>query len=243
MKRRGVLIGVLATFALLIPQVAQAGQYTLHPSGFGPHSYASWKAQEGQADSNGNKFQALYMQKMTTTPTVAAGVVLIKGVEGLPVDQLTGLAWNHREDGHCGAGAPRWNVGISGQSQPVFLGCNAAMHSELGPQGPSGHGWCMDTQPLAALTPFNGETITYLAIVFDEGNDTPNPPPAGCVQEQVTNSGFVYLDNIDVEINGVDHVWTSATDNGNGGTTTANTTLTSTQLRQELGFPLVNLLQ
>jgi hypothetical protein len=29
---------------------------------------------------------------------------------GLPADELTGLAWDHRDDGHCGAGAPRWNI-------------------------------------------------------------------------------------------------------------------------------------
>jgi len=52
----------------------------------------------------------------------------------------------------------------------------------------------------------------------------------------------VFLDNIEVDINGVPHVWTSATDNGNGGTTSANTTLTADQLQQQLGFPLVDLL-
>src|SRR4051794_17627220 len=128
MIRRGVLIGIIATIALLIPQVAQAGQYTLHPSGFGEHSYASWKAGQGLADSNGHGFQALYMQKMTTTATNAAGVVLIKGVEGMSASSLTGLSWDHRVDGHCGAGAPRWNVGITvgGVDQTIFLGCYAA---------------------------------------------------------------------------------------------------------------------
>src|SRR5919199_4865497 len=139
MKRRFhlrpiVLLAVLLTLAL--PLVAFAGSdYTLHPSGFGEHSYSAWKAHEGLPDSKGNDFQALYFQKMTSTASNAAGVAVIKGFEGLPVSQLTGLSWDHREDGHCGAGAPRWNVGLNlagGGTTTVFLGCNAATHNEAG---------------------------------------------------------------------------------------------------------------
>jgi len=194
-------------------------------------------------DSNGNKFQALYMQKMTTTPTNAAGVVLIKGFEGMSVSSITGLAWGHREDGHCGAGAPRWNIGYTDGTgdHTAFLGCNAAQHTQLGATT-NGHGWCHDTMPsLAQQLPTQG-TIRYLAIVFDEGNDTANPLPAGCNQENVVPGGFIFLDNIEVDVNGTPHVWTSASDNGNGGTTSANTTLTADQLQQQLGFPLVDLL-
>src|SRR5205085_11293205 len=140
MKRRVGFVAIAAAVVLLVPLVASAGQFTLHPSGFGEHSYASWKAQQGLPDSNGNKFQALYMQKMTTTATVAAGVVLIKGFEGMSVSDLQGLSWDHRVDGHCGAGAPRWNVGITtsgGQDQTFFFGCYAAAHSPTANQTPS----------------------------------------------------------------------------------------------------------
>ena len=241
MKKRLGFVAILAAIVLMVPLVASAGQFTLHPSGFGQHSYASWKAGEGLPDSNGNKSQALYMQKMTTTPTVAAGIVLIKGLEGSPVSSITGLAWDHREDGHCGAGAPRWNIGYTDNTgdHVAFLGCNAAQHTQL-TATTNGHGWCQDTQPSAAI-PTNG-TIRYLAIVFDEGNDTANPPPVGCNQENLTPGGFVFLDNIEVDVNGQPHIWTSASDNGNGGTTSANTTLTADQLQQQLGFPLVDLL-
>jgi hypothetical protein len=241
MKRLKSLLVAISATAMFIggSGPASAGAYTLHPSGFGEHSYAAWKAYQGKTDSNGSKSQALYFQKMTTTPTVAAGVVLIKGVEGMDANQLTGLAWDHREDGHCGAGAPRWNIGVSTPTgdQTIFLGCSAAVHTDAGTG--SGHGWCTDTQTVPDFPA--GTTIRYLAIVFDEGNDTPNLPPAGCDQEQVVG-GFVHLDNITVEIAGVPHVWTSASDNGNGGTTNNNTTLTSDQLQQQLGFPLQNLL-
>jgi hypothetical protein len=85
----------------------------------------------------------------------------------------------------------------------------------------NGFGWCQDTQPspAAAIESATGVaaaelTITGLAIVFDEGNDTANPPPAPCAQDGLAG-GFVYLDNIDVQIDGIDHCWTSANDNGN----------------------------
>jgi len=202
---------------------AAGSSYTLHPAGFGAKSYASWKAQHGTPDSSGNANQALYFQKMTSTTTNAAGVAVINGLEGLSASALTGLSWLHREDGHCGAGAPRWDIGLqdsSGHHYTVFLGCNAANHTETGAMT-NGFGWCKDVQPTPtdAIKSQTGQaaadlTITGLAIVFDEGNDTPNPPPVPCAQQGMAG-GFVYLDDIDVQVNGVNHCWTSASDNGN----------------------------
>jgi len=232
--RPGLIKRVLPLFVALIaaalPMTALGGSdYTLHPTGFGPQSYSSWKAQQGEPDRTGNQFQALYFQKMTATATNAAGVAVIKGFEGMPASSLTGLAWDHREDGHCGAGAPRWNIGLSvgGQNSTVFLGCNAAQHTELTQS--SGHGWCRDMQPSSAFTFPSGATIRYLAIVFDEGTDSANPPPAGCAQEQLSG-GFVHLDNISVTVGGTTHIWTSASDNSNNQTITADPTGESTVL-------------
>lgn len=215
---------VAALALALAGGAAATSSYTLHPAGFGPMSYASWKAHQGTPDDQGNAAQALYFQKMTSTVVNAAGVVVINGLEGLSADQLTGLSWWHREDGHCGAGAPRWNIGVqdsSGNHYTVFLGCNAAQHTEEDGVTTNEADWCKDMQPspAAAIGAQTGEspadlTITGLAIVFDEGNDNPNPPPAGCAQEGMSG-GFVYLDNIDVQVDGTDHCWTNASDNGN----------------------------
>jgi hypothetical protein len=71
--------------------------------------------------------------------------------------------------------------------------------------------------------------------------DNPIPQPPGCPVGPST-PGFVHLDYITVEASGVTHVWTSANDNGTGGTTTANTTLTATELEDALGAPLESLL-
>jgi hypothetical protein len=113
-------------------------------------------------------------------------VATVNGIEG---QAITGLSWEHRNDGHCGAGAPRWNVYTN--QNTYFLGCAAAAHSPG-----SEPGWTKDTFVPPALAP--GETVTGLQIVFDEGTDQ--------------GQGFVYLDNIQVN----DKTWTSPSDNGNG---------------------------
>jgi len=178
----------------------------LHPSGFGEDSYAAWRAHEGQQDSRGQADMALYFQKMTTTATEAAGVAEIKGFEGMPLSAITGLSWEHRVDGWCGAGAPRWTFIVSdnsGDRGVIHLGCAAALHSP----GTSPFGWIKDSypgvspsliQPLSESFNALEARISSLLIIFDEGTDVP------------LNPGYVYLDNITV--NG--KVFTSPADNG-----------------------------
>ncbi len=197
MKRTKLVPAFVAVvLSFVLAAVAFAGTFTLHPSGFGEHSYSAWKGQEGERDSSGNKNQALYFQKMTLTAVPAAGVAVFKGFEGMPTSELDALAFDWREDGHCGAGAPRFNLRIQPEGttdpmlrQTIFIGCRA-----MTPSNGAEPGWERRT----ASGPFPDGTIVSLAIVFDEGNDV--------------GQGYVYLDNIQVG----DHVWTSATDNGNG---------------------------
>jgi hypothetical protein len=239
------LVAVAALLAA--PTPAPAAGYKLHPSGFGAHSYSAWRAHQGLVDSTGNDYQALYFQKMTATSTNAAGVSVIKGFEGLRADQLTGLQWDHRTDGHCGAGAPRWNVNLRdamGNNYTVFLGCFAAPQHSPGGTGPGNHTWCTDRYPGSAIDTqilaqtgqlASNLTVRNLAIVFDEGNEPTNfvPQPPGCPPGP-SQVGFIYLDNITVEANGTAHVWTGASDNGDGETITSS----SVPLEELLGGPL-----
>jgi len=181
----------------------------LQPGGFGEGSFAAWKSQEGLPDNKGNANFALYIQKMTATATVAAGFAVITGVEGKPFSELS-LSWLHRNDGWCGAGAPRWNVGVTGTSgtdYTVFLGCSHADQTGSAPDG-----WTSDAfspasiaTQLTTLLGFSAEqaadieagTVTGLAIIFDEGTDV--------------GPGFVFLDNITVNAK----TFTSPGDNGN----------------------------
>jgi hypothetical protein len=218
---RRLLITIVV--ALAVPAAALAGSpYTLHPSGFGEHSYSSWKGGEGLPDSHGGANQALYLQKMTSTPTFAAGVAVIKGFEGQPVSALTGLEFWVGLDGHCGAGAPRFNIYVQplvGPQQTLFVGCQEMVPGDTA-TAPSGREFQQRTYDL----PFPAVgTITGIAIVFDEGNDV--------------GKGFVYLDNITVQSETSSHTWTSASDNGNGQTITQAPT-GAVYLSALLGFPL-----
>ena len=199
---RCAIVGLIAMVGASVHLMA--GDIILHPNGFGEHSYAAWKAHQGLPDLSGNADQALYFQKMTTTATFAAGVAVFQGIEGTPVGSLTGLEfWIPINDGsHCGAGAPRFNVRVKpavGPSQTFFFGC-AAMVPGAVQIAPSGKIYQQRTVAAPALAALLGGTITALAIVFDEGDDQ--------------GSGFAFLDNITVGLNGTPMVWTSASDNG-----------------------------
>lgn len=202
-----------------------AGDLTLQPSGFGPHSYAAWMAQQGNPADAGDGVtsnQALYFQKMAPTATFAAGVAVVNGVAGMPASELASLSWEHRTDGHCGAGAPRWNIGVDGSDgihYTLFLGCSAATHTLADTS------WCQDSYAGASilavgasnagvsgdLTAITAGTVTSIAIVFDEGTDNPGNPVPECAQAGGA-AGFVFLDNVTVN----DTTWSSASDNSNG---------------------------
>src|SRR5688500_13748910 len=73
--RLSLAVAAVLALALSATVTADSGP-KLHPSGFGEHSYASWKGGEGLPDSTGSKDQALYFQKDTATATFAAGVAV-----------------------------------------------------------------------------------------------------------------------------------------------------------------------
>jgi hypothetical protein len=196
MRRRiPLLVAAASATALAIAPAWGAGGssgLTLHPSGFGPHSYASWKAQQGEPDTHSSANQALYLQKMTSTATNAAAVAVIDGVAGMSPSDVGQLAFDWRTDGHCGAGAPRFNVTVDngGMNQTFFFGCMGM--TDEGQHDANGHTWDRRSADISSLP----GTLVSIAIVFDEGNDI--------------GQGFVYLDNIQAG----SKVWTSAADNG-----------------------------
>jgi len=131
---------------------------------------AYWVTGEGLPDA-GNSNHALYLQKLGSTSNCAAAGATITGVAG-----LTGtldLGFDIRDDGHCGAGAPRFNVYTNFDT--YFLGCIYGADGEAAP------GW---TSVDFTLELGPGEVVQGIEIVFDEGED------AGV--------GYAYLDNIRV---------------------------------------------
>ncbi len=137
-------------------------------------------------DNDKNRF-GLLLSKNGTTPTNASAGLVVHGVKGL---HLTELGFDVRNGGHCGAGAPRFNV-VTSDGFTRFYGCVYGTHS---PNTPA-PGWQrvrfftnVSYPGAPAITA--GLTVDSISIDFDEGTDI-GPD----------FSGMVVLDNIDV--NGV----------------------------------------
>ena len=142
-------------------------------------------------NSVGNPAPSLFLQKGCPTATIAAAGadIIAPSVEDQPVSSLTELNFDYMNGGHCGAGAPRYNVVVDGNT--YFLGCTQ------GTQTPAGNNWThvvfTPAQFAAAGIPTTG-TIDDIYLIFDEGTDTPTGGTIG-------TAGQVYLDNFSV--NGV----------------------------------------
>ncbi|MGI9057255.1 MAG: hypothetical protein ACR2H5_01610 [Ktedonobacteraceae bacterium] len=112
------------------------------------------------------------MTKLTKTTTNSASGANITNVKGIV---LTEIGWDVRDNGHCGAGAPRFNVTTS-DNVTHFIGCASPTPISSTPVGPDANGftWHKNRYDPAtafpAITP--GETVKSIQIVFDEGVDT-----------------------------------------------------------------------
>jgi len=66
-----------------------------------------------------------YMQKPEPTSVMTGPTARVVGVEGI---RLTSLGFDYRLDGHCGAGAPRFNI-TTEDGLIHFFGCHYGNHS------------------------------------------------------------------------------------------------------------------
>jgi hypothetical protein len=146
---------------------------------------SAWVTHEGIKDAGGSD-HALYLTKKTLTATNASS-----GASVTYSGALNSLGFDYRNDGHCGAGAPRFNV-YTTTGVYYFFGCTYGTHTPI----PGNPGWTRvtfgnaDAFPSDGTTTFPGfgsVTVTGIDVVFDEGTDQ--------------GQGFVYLDNI--QVNGV----------------------------------------
>jgi hypothetical protein len=131
----------------------------------------------------GNSDHALLLEKKGPTATNASATARIDGVEGI---KLTEIGWDVRTDGHCGAGAPRFNV-VTSDNVNHFIGCNSPAPTSVSTlTDERGNTWERRRyNPAAAFPPIPPDsTVKSISIVFDEGTDQ--------------GEGFVYLDNIDI---------------------------------------------
>jgi hypothetical protein len=195
-----VRVLLVAAFAALVLPAGALADLTFHPLAMGEHTYASWKAKDGQHDSMGNADQAFYLQNGAPRRTAAAG--LVHGIEGLRADLLVGLSYEHRDDSVCTPLAPRWTIFVQGRARmfAANLGCATSP-----PQPGSTPGWTRRSWPQAviraALLRAGGTdalrgTITRLALVLDLAG------------------GSAWLDNITARSRVETAIWTYAGDNG-----------------------------
>jgi len=128
----------------------------------------------------------------TTATNAAAGVDIISPLEGQSISGLTELNFDYLNGGHCGAGAPRFNVVVDGKT--YFLGCSSGTHTDLG------NGWTHvefgPTDFASAGIPTTG-TLEDLLIIFDEGTDTPltTGTPGSVTIDNVSVNGDVVGDS------------------------------------------------
>ena len=195
---------MIAALAPAVVSAGQAGRVKAKPFEFvgiagacGPGSpagedtvIAEWMTHEGLPDA-GRSDHALFLQKLGVTSNCASAGAVINPVAGITLSQL---GYDVRDDGHCGAGAPRFNVVMSNDGLH-FVGCAA---------GPStgtltdsrGATWtrkrwtatdlangALASPPITAAS----GTVIRISIVFDEGADT-GPD----------FTGQTFLDNIDI---------------------------------------------
>lgn len=180
-----------------------AGAFEATPFEFDPNGlgivFAKWVERIGLPDSNGGDNFGLLLSKNGNTTALAAAGANIKGAAGIT---LTELRFDTRSGGHCGAGAPRFNVVVDVSTDPMtvtpklfFFGCSHGAKAPVPGVTPA-EGWARvsfadkDASPADGMTVWPGfgkAKVMSIKIIFDEGTDT-----------GTDFSGMVILDNIDI---------------------------------------------
>lgn len=197
MLRRLLILGLFCLLLANASVSANAANLGLQlwvedPNHLGYALQSRWVSGVGLPDPEGlnDRRFALYLQEYANTGSGGVGA----DVSGLPANfPLTELGFDFRNDGHCGAGAPRFNVYTS-VGVYYFFGCYYGTHTPA-PADPSN--WTRvrfgnsDAYPAQAAQPawpgFGSALVNRIEVVFDEGLDV--------------GPGFAYLDNFDISGN------------------------------------------
>lgn len=130
---------------------------------------------------------AIIMSKILPTAADAAAGATVEGVDGIT---LTELGFDVFRGGHCGAGAPRFNVTTT-DGFVYFFGCAYGTHSPA-PDKPatftrvrfSDHDAFKQLDSDPPWPGFGRARVSSIEIVFDEGVDD--------------GSGFTAIDDVDI---------------------------------------------
>jgi hypothetical protein len=235
MKRFYVLLAVIALVAFMPAGSAQAdsGNNSLQavpftfvgtaaecaPSPAGSRIVtAAWLGGMGLPDNGGpnattpnDPHTGLLLSKNGPTPDCSSAGARITGVKGMTVDAAFMLGFEYRNGGHCGAGAPRFNVtvhnSVTGTDTFHFVG--GCANGTASPAGQDPLQWTrvmIQTSNPAQSFPVIpvGSKIVSISILYDEGTDTANSDTLGI--------GLAVIDNI--YING--QIITSGQPTGSG---------------------------
>lgn len=117
----------------------------------------------------------LVLAKNVETTVVAAALGLVLGQEGQVVTPSTTFGYSYRNDGWCGAGAPRFNVQVSDGSDEATYAAGCANLATT--ESPVNADWTAKTWTPSNFSFLNGDPavplvgseIVSIVIVFDEG--------------------------------------------------------------------------
>lgn len=137
-----------------------------------------------------DRHSGLLLSKNGPTPVCAAAGATIKDIKGMVVTTTFAVGYDYRNGGHCGAGAPRFNIDTD--KGFFFVGCANAPKSPA-PQDPTEWTRTRSVLTTCGVECFpgpipDGAKIKSIDIVFDEGTDTANNDTEGV--------GLAVLDNI-----------------------------------------------
>lgn len=191
-----------------VPWVFVGNNGDCGPGTFGSRIVTSaWLAGMGLPDSGGDAaangvsstrndpHTGLLLSKNGPTADCSAAGATIKGATGMTIAATSALGFDYRLGGHCGAGAPRFNVvtrASDGTETFHFVGGCANGVPAPAPQDPLQ--WArvrfLLTGAATAFPPAAvGERIVSIEIVYDEGTDSSSvSDPLGV--------GLAVIDNI-----------------------------------------------
>jgi hypothetical protein len=179
-SRTSTVIVATAASLVALAAVAQTVRLRVKAAEFDPEhvcdAAAKWVKNIGLTNSGDTFAYAFRMHKLCSTDTNAASFGLISGVKGETLIGTDALGFDYKNVNggflaHCGAGAPRFNIGMS-DGTFHFIGCSAGTATE----SPRGTGWTQvrfnpqDAAQAFPPVPTNA-TIKSIALVFDEGSD------------------------------------------------------------------------
>ncbi|MHB8574568.1 MAG: hypothetical protein ACYDCQ_04480 [Dehalococcoidia bacterium] len=148
----------------------------------------------GDPSTANDPHSGLLLSKNGPTSDCSAAGATITGIEKDPT--VSELGFDYRNGGHCGAGAPRFNI-TTADGKRYFAGCADGTQTPT-PQDPAQ--WTRvrfaDAQIFPATTGdpafvLGTTKVKSIEIIYDEGTDTPSAQdPMGI--------GLASIDNIDI---------------------------------------------